>query len=249
MRRSSHPVRRPRRRALSDRGVARYRPPLHPQGRPLGRREVLPGRARRPGERAGCGAPHRPDARCCSTSRWARGTSWSSPPPSTTSANDFPLHASFVPFVDQTARYLGRLDAGPSSLPVGSYAELRDRQGNRVRRWTCVDPKGDRVLSLEEATKAQNIQFTLAGFYDMRRPNGRNELVAVNADRHESDLTPASRRRRSRCGRIQPAGLPRQRGGRAGRAETAFALVVCDAGGIGTGSGRVLAGKSTSFCG
>ena len=54
-----------------------------------------------------------------------------------------------------------------------------------------VDPKGDRVFSLSEATKVQNIQFTQAGFYDVRRPNGRNELVAVNADRHESDLTPA----------------------------------------------------------
>ena len=31
----------------------------------------------------------------------------------------------------------------------------------------------------------------MAGFYDIRRPNGRNELVAVNADRHECDLTPA----------------------------------------------------------
>jgi hypothetical protein len=26
--------------------------------------------------------------------------------------NDFPLHASFVPFVEQTARYLGRMDSG-----------------------------------------------------------------------------------------------------------------------------------------
>ena len=32
----------------------------------------------------------------------------------------------------------------------------------------------------------------MAGFYDIRRPNGRNELVAVNADRHESDLAPVS---------------------------------------------------------
>jgi hypothetical protein len=29
----------------------------------------------------------------------------------------------------------------------------------------------------------------MAGFYDIRRPNGRNELVAVNSDRRESDLT------------------------------------------------------------
>jgi len=105
--------------------------------------------------------------------------------------NDFPVHASFVPFVEQTARYLGRLDAGPPSVQVGSFAELRDskEKGTAV---DVVDPKGDRVLSLEEATKAQNVQFTMAGFYDIRRPNGRNELVAVNADRHESDLSPVS---------------------------------------------------------
>ncbi len=103
--------------------------------------------------------------------------------------NDFPIHASFVPFIDQTARYLGRLDAGPASNPVGSFAELRDSK-EKGAAVDVLDPKGERALSLDEATKAQNIQFTMAGFYDIRRPNGRNELVAVNADRHESDLTP-----------------------------------------------------------
>jgi hypothetical protein len=74
---------------------------------------------------------------------------------------------------------------------VGAFGELRDSKevGAAV---DVVDPKGDRVLSLSEATKAQNIQYEQAGFYDIRRPNGRNELVAVNADRRESDLTPAS---------------------------------------------------------
>ena len=105
-------------------------------------------------------------------------------------ANDFPLHASFVPFIQQTARYLGRLDDGPPSVPVGSFAELRGskEKGAAVE---VVDPKGGRVLSLEEATEAQNIQFTLAGFYEIHRPNRADDLVAVNADRHESDLTPA----------------------------------------------------------
>jgi hypothetical protein len=103
--------------------------------------------------------------------------------------NDFPKHASFVPFIEQTARYLGRLDAGPASVQVGSFAELRDSK-EKGAAVDVVDPKGERALSLEEATKAQNIQFTVAGFYDIRRPNGRNELVAVNADRHESDLSP-----------------------------------------------------------
>jgi hypothetical protein len=106
-------------------------------------------------------------------------------------ANDFPLHASFVPFIQQTARYLGRLDDRPPSVLVGSFEELRDskEKGSAVE---VVDPKGGRVLSLEEATQAQNIQFTLAGFYEIHRPNRADELVAVNADRHESDLTPAA---------------------------------------------------------
>ncbi len=106
-------------------------------------------------------------------------------------ANDFPIHASFVPFIEQTARYLGRLDAGPASVLVGGFAELRDSK----EKGAAVDvlgPKGERELSLEEAANAQNIQFTSAGFYDIRRPNGRNELVAVNADRHESDLSTVS---------------------------------------------------------
>jgi hypothetical protein len=106
-------------------------------------------------------------------------------------ANDFPIHPSFVPFVEQTARYLGRLDAGPASTLVGGFAELRDSK-EKGAAVDLLDPKGERALSLEEATKAQNIQFTMAGFYDIRRPNGRNELVAVNADRHESDLAPVS---------------------------------------------------------
>jgi len=104
-------------------------------------------------------------------------------------ANDFPRHNSFVPFIEQTARYLGRLDSGPASVQVGDFAELRDSKeaGAAV---DVVDPKGERVLTLAEATKAPNIQLTQSGFYDIRRPNGRNELIAVNADRHESDLTP-----------------------------------------------------------
>jgi len=96
-----------------------------------------------------------------------------------------------VPFVEQTARYLGRLDSGPPAVQVGSFEELRDskEKGSAV---DVVDPKGGRVFDLRDAATAQNVQFTMAGFYDIRRPNGRNELVAVNSDRRESDLTPAS---------------------------------------------------------
>jgi hypothetical protein len=106
-------------------------------------------------------------------------------------ANDLPKSSAFVPFIEQTARYLGHLDQGPPSVQVGSFEELRDSK-EKGAAVDVLDPKGDRVLSLAEATKAENIQFTQTGFYDIRRPNGRNELVAVNADRRESDLTPAT---------------------------------------------------------
>ncbi|MGA2115520.1 MAG: BatA domain-containing protein [Bryobacteraceae bacterium] len=105
--------------------------------------------------------------------------------------NDFPLHASFVPFIRQTANYLGRMDSGQASVTVGSFAELReaDAKGAAVE---VLDPTGERALSLAEAVKARNIQFLMMGFYDIRRPNGRNEMVAVNGDRRESDLRPTS---------------------------------------------------------
>jgi hypothetical protein len=106
-------------------------------------------------------------------------------------ANDFPLHTSFVPFIEQTARYLGRLEGGPASLTVGSFVELRDAKAAGTAA-EVIGPKGERLLSLEEGTRAENIQLTEAGFYEIHRPNAPDETVAVNADRRESDLAPAS---------------------------------------------------------
>ena len=104
-------------------------------------------------------------------------------------ANDFPLHASFVPFVEQAARYLGRLDAGPAGVAVGTYAELRDSKAKGAAV-EVIDPHGASALSLAEGASAENIQFTEAGFYEIHRPTGP-ETVAVNADRRESDLAAA----------------------------------------------------------
>ena len=102
-------------------------------------------------------------------------------------SNDFPLHASFVPFIEHTANYLARQEEGPGNYLVGSYLELRQakEQGAAVE---VLDPKGARALTLDEAARAQNMPLSMAGFYDVKRPNGRHELAAVNADRRESDL-------------------------------------------------------------
>src|SRR5262245_707022 len=102
-------------------------------------------------------------------------------------SNDFPLHPSFVPFVAETANYLGGLEDGNANFTVGAFLELRSTkaQGSNVE---VLDPSGKRALSLDEAARAQTIALTQEGFYDVRRPSGRHELVAVNADRLESDL-------------------------------------------------------------
>ena len=134
---------------------------------------------------------------------------------------------------------------GLPACSVGSFEELRDakEQGAAV---DVLDPKGERAFSLAEASKAQNIQFTTAGFYDIRRPNGRNELVAVNADRRESDLAPASPEAltlwqntasgAAGCGQVT-----------AGGKEARFLVVVRDDRGAGAGDSRIVAGESTSF--
>ncbi|MBM3725551.1 MAG: VWA domain-containing protein [Acidobacteria bacterium] len=103
-------------------------------------------------------------------------------------SNDFPIRASFVPFVEQTAHHLSRTEERGAAAPVDSYLELRKDKG-RASALEVLDPDGKRALSLEEATKAENVKLARAGFYDVRRENGRRELVAVNADRRESDLT------------------------------------------------------------
>jgi hypothetical protein len=102
--------------------------------------------------------------------------------------NDMPLHASFVPFVEETARYLGGQQDRSTNVAVDSYVELRSVK-ERGAAIDVTDPDGSHPLSLKDATTAQNFQVTREGFYDVHRANGREELIAVHADRRESDLT------------------------------------------------------------
>jgi hypothetical protein len=102
-------------------------------------------------------------------------------------SNDFPLHAAFVPFVEQSASYLAGQSARPPAYAVDSYFELRTakEQGIAVE---ALDPGGARALTLAEAATAPSLQLTRQGFYSIRAASGRQELAAVNADRRESDL-------------------------------------------------------------
>jgi hypothetical protein len=102
-------------------------------------------------------------------------------------ANDLPLNAAFVPFVEQVSHYLGNLGTRPANYTAGSYFDLRSAKdpGGSVE---VRDPKGERALSLSEATRAKGLTLESEGFYDIRRPGGRHELAAVNPDRKESNL-------------------------------------------------------------
>jgi hypothetical protein len=102
--------------------------------------------------------------------------------------NDFPLHPIWVPLVDQTARYLSGTEARSGSRIVDSFLELRTAKERSVSV-EVTDPDGKRPLSLSEASSAENVQLTRAGFYELRLANGRKDMVGVNPDRRESDLS------------------------------------------------------------
>jgi hypothetical protein len=104
-------------------------------------------------------------------------------------SNDLPLHASWVPFVERSAAYLAGSGAEqPVNLVVDSYVELRTAD-NKSAAAEVLDPDGKRLLSLEEATKAKNFAVNKEGFFELKAASGRRTLLAVHADRRESDLT------------------------------------------------------------
>jgi hypothetical protein len=101
--------------------------------------------------------------------------------------NDFPLNPAFVPFVEQTARYLAGSERKGGARTVDAYLELRNakEKGQGVE---VTDPEGKRPLTLGEAATAQSFQLTEAGYYQIRLANGRQDEVGVNPDPKESNL-------------------------------------------------------------
>ena len=105
--------------------------------------------------------------------------------------NDLPLHPAFVPFVDQSARYLSGVERLSGARIVDSFVQLRsvtNAVGSQGASVEIVGPDGRRPLSLQEEATAQSFRLTRAGFYQIRFANGRDALIAVNPDRRESGL-------------------------------------------------------------
>jgi len=107
------------------------------------------------------------------------------------STNDFPLHAGYLPFVAQTGRYLAGAEDTPSSVVAGTAVSLRRTRDDSTAA-DVVGPDGRHELSLAESTRALSFDLNRGGFYEVQRANGQRQLLAVHADRRESDLTPIS---------------------------------------------------------
>jgi hypothetical protein len=103
--------------------------------------------------------------------------------------NDLPLHPVFVAFTERLMRYLSGTDAHTGPHLVDEAIDLRSAKEQAVGV-EVIDPAGRRPLSLQESVAAQSYELRRAGFYDVRLASGRRDLVAVNVDRRESDLTP-----------------------------------------------------------
>jgi hypothetical protein len=103
--------------------------------------------------------------------------------------NDLPLHPAFVAFVDRMLQYLTGAAERTGPRVVDDFVALRAAK-ERAVGVEIVDPQGRRPLSLSAAASADSYQMTQAGFFELRSANGRREVIAVNPDRTESDLTP-----------------------------------------------------------
>jgi len=107
--------------------------------------------------------------------------------------NDLPVHPVFIPFVQQTAGYLGHIESATGNYMAGAFYDLHPNgDQSQPQADTPVEvtgPHNTRLLSLSESTRTRSLPLEHEGFYDIRRQNGRHELAAVNPDRRESDFT------------------------------------------------------------
>jgi hypothetical protein len=104
------------------------------------------------------------------------------------SNSDFPLHASYLPFVVQSGLYLAGASDNPSSVLVGTPATLRHSRTETTAA-DVIGPSGKHELALGDAAKAMTFNLAQAGFYEVQSASGRRSLMAVHPDRRESDLT------------------------------------------------------------
>ncbi|MEJ5367436.1 MAG: BatA domain-containing protein [Bryobacteraceae bacterium] len=103
-------------------------------------------------------------------------------------ANDFPLHPAFVALVEQAARRLVEWEDSTAAMASGEI--LAPAAGAGARAYEVLDPRGQRALSFAESARGAAVELERTGFWRVMRGAGRDRMIAVNADRRESDLAP-----------------------------------------------------------
>jgi hypothetical protein len=103
------------------------------------------------------------------------------------SSSDFPIHSGFLPFVAATGAYLTGQTGDASSSTVGSAIVLRQSKSQSAAA-DVIGPDGKHEFPLSEGTRIISFNPLHEGFYDVHAANGKRRLVAVDADRRESNL-------------------------------------------------------------
>jgi hypothetical protein len=67
---------------------------------------------------------------------------------------------------------------------------LAPAAGAGARAYEVLDPRGQRALSFAESARGAAVELERTGFWRVMRGAGRDRMIAVNADRRESDLAP-----------------------------------------------------------
>lgn len=101
--------------------------------------------------------------------------------------SDFPVHASYVPFILNTSAELAGSVGGRSSVTVGDAIPLR-RSNRQSASVDVIGPDGKHEIALGEATRATAFTPEREGFYQIQTASGKHFQIAVNADRRESNL-------------------------------------------------------------
>jgi hypothetical protein len=101
--------------------------------------------------------------------------------------SDFPVHAGFVPFVAATGAYLTGETNAASSVTVGSAVALRQSKSQTASA-DVIGPNGKHEFPLSEGARIMSFNPASEGFYDVHSANGKRRLLAVHADRRESNL-------------------------------------------------------------
>ncbi|MES1254266.1 MAG: BatA and WFA domain-containing protein [Acidobacteriota bacterium] len=104
---------------------------------------------------------------------------------------DLPTRPVYLPLVHQLVRYLARYEETPAWLTVGQVVDLASAAARIRTGRVVVSPAGTRTT--QQAGAPGLLELDEQGVYEIRSAgvtNARPQLIAVNLDPAESDLTP-----------------------------------------------------------